>query len=205
MDIAMKDVLIQALAETRSPVTITDALAPDNPIIYCNKAFTELTGYPEEEIIGRNCRFLQGDGTDKTVVETLRTAIESHEASTVTLMNFTKNGEPFWNDLQVTPVRNGEGVVTHFFGFQANISERLEKEKAAALVTKLESEIHLAELEDKKIKTLKKQYKTDILALQTKIDELAETIVSPNKSEISLSQVTDLREMTRRIQEKAAR
>lgn len=161
MNTALSDVLLHALEATNSPVTVTDALAPDNPIIYCNYAFLKLTGYDESEVVGKNCRFLQGIDTDKRVVKDLKEAISRGEGIDVTLLNYKKDGEQFWNDLQITPLTNSEGTVTHFFGFQNNISERLEKERVAALVDKLEAELHLSEMENQqlvKIEQLKNRF-----------------------------------------------
>ncbi len=161
MNSALSDILLHALQATTSPVTVTDALAPDNPIIYCNQAFLDLTGYNEAEVLGKNCRFLQGIDTDKRVVKKLQDSITEGYGIDVTLLNYRKDGEQFWNDLQITPLKNSDGVVTHFFGFQNNISERLERDRAATLVEKLEAELQLSEMESQqraKIEQLKTRF-----------------------------------------------
>ena len=104
----------RALASSAEGITIADAGLPDNPLIYANAGFEKLTGYSVAEVIGRNCRFLQGPGTNPEAVEELRTAIRNKRAVTVILLNYRKDGTPFWNRLAITPVRDAAGAVTHF-------------------------------------------------------------------------------------------
>lgn len=113
----------RALASSAEGITIADASLPDNPLIYANAGFERLTGYRSAEVIGRNCRFLQGPGTDPETVAVLRTAIQNQRAVTVTLLNYRRDGTPFWNRLSITPVRNGAGGVTHFIGVQSDVTE----------------------------------------------------------------------------------
>jgi len=113
----------RALASSAEGITIADAGLPDNPLIYANAGFERLTGYSVAEVIGRNCRFLQGPGTDPETVAVLRTAIQNRTAVTVTLLNHRKDGTPFWNRLSITPVRDAEGAVTHFIGVQSDVTE----------------------------------------------------------------------------------
>lgn len=127
----------RALAATNNGVLIADARQPDYPIIYCNSAFETITGYPASEAIGRNCRFLRGPGTDPLVTNQLRRAITQGEDACVTLLNYRKDGTPFYNRLRISPVRDAEGGVTHFIGIQEDISKQVEwehqLEKALAL------------------------------------------------------------------------
>ncbi|MDI5921046.1 EAL domain-containing protein, partial [Halomonas sp. LR5S13] len=104
-------------------VLIADAGEPDLPIIYANDAFQRMTGYTREEIIGRNCRFLQGAETDTAAVEQVRQQLARQCEVHVTLCNYRKDGTPFWNDLYIAPVRDEEGQVTHYVGIQHDISE----------------------------------------------------------------------------------
>jgi PAS domain S-box-containing protein len=156
MDPLSNTLLLKALDASNSPVTITNAQAADNPIIYCNDAFIVLSGYDRDEILGRNCRFLQGDDTDRSKIRELRTAIHDHASTTLTILNYTKAGQAFWNDLHISPVLNDANEVTHFIGFQNDISERLEKERILLLTQKLETEIELADNQDLKISKLYK-------------------------------------------------
>ncbi|MCL7939291.1 EAL domain-containing protein [Halomonas sp. ATCH28] len=105
-------------------VLIADAGQPDLPIIYANDAFLSMTGYSREEVIGRNCRFLQGAETDRTAVEQIRQHLARQSEVHVTLCNYRKDGTPFWNDLYIAPVRDDAGQVTHYVGIQHDISER---------------------------------------------------------------------------------
>lgn len=120
----------QALGESRGPITITDCQQFDNPIIYTNQAFLDLTGYKKSEVIGHNCRFLQGPDTDQKTVRKLRTAVAKKQHVRVQIYNYRKNGEPFWNDFIMSPVKNKKGIVTHFIGLQIDDTERIEREKA---------------------------------------------------------------------------
>ncbi|MBB3182832.1 diguanylate cyclase (GGDEF)-like protein/PAS domain S-box-containing protein [Halomonas fontilapidosi] len=104
-------------------VVIADAAEPDLPIIYANDAFQRMTGYTREEVIGRNCRFLQGSETDRAVVQQIRQQLAHQREVHVTLCNYRKDGTPFWNDLFIAPVRDEEGRVSHYVGIQHDISE----------------------------------------------------------------------------------
>jgi len=113
----------RALASSVEGITIADAGLPDDPLIYANAGFEKLTGYSASEVIGRNCRFLQGPATDREAVAVLHTAIQERRAVTVTLLNYRKDGSPFWNRLSITPVHDAAGVVTHFIGVQSDVTE----------------------------------------------------------------------------------
>lgn len=121
----------RALAASAEGITIADARLPDNPLIYANAGFERLTGYAVADVLGRNCRFLQGPGTDPATLDTLRTAILEKRAVTVQLLNYRKDGTPFWNRLSITPVRDAAGAVTHFIGVQSDVTA--EKQARDAL------------------------------------------------------------------------
>lgn len=120
----------RALAATFEGITIADASLPDNPLIYANAGFERLTGYPVSEVLGRNCRFLQGPGTDPEAAAALRDAIREKRAVTVQLLNYRKDGAPFWNRLSITPVLDGSGAVTHFIGVQSDVTTEKEAKDA---------------------------------------------------------------------------
>ncbi|GAA0310312.1 PAS domain S-box protein [Halarchaeum salinum] len=109
-------------------IAISDADRADNPLVYVNERFEELTGYAESEIVGRNCRFLQGEKTDEAAVAELRAAIDAAEPVTVELRNYRKDGTEFWNRVDIAPIRNDVGDVTHFVGFQQDVTERRKRE-----------------------------------------------------------------------------
>jgi PAS domain S-box-containing protein len=120
----------RALSATAEGVTIADARQHDNPIIYANAGFERLTGYSVEEVLGRNCRFLQGPDTEPDTLERLRSAIRRKRACTVQLLNYRKDGTSFWNRLSITPVRDPSGSVTHFIGVQSDITDQKLAEQA---------------------------------------------------------------------------
>ena len=104
-------------------IIITDASIPENTIIYVNDGFERLTGYTRKDILGRNCRFLQGKNTDANSLDIIRRAVREGSSCTVELLNYRKDGTPFWNRLSITPIRDEKGRVTHFVGVQSDITE----------------------------------------------------------------------------------
>ncbi|HEX2556243.1 MAG TPA: diguanylate cyclase [Microvirga sp.] len=116
--------LVRALEAIAQGVVITNWQEPDNPIIYVNPAFERLTGYDASEIVGANCRFLQGPETDRGVLEELKTAIATSCHFHGTLLNYRKDGSSFLNELTVSPVWDVSGRVTHFVGTQFDVTER---------------------------------------------------------------------------------
>lgn len=120
----------QAIAASNNGIVITDTNQTDNPLIYVNPAFEAMTGYMASEVIGQNCRFLQGSEHDQPALKVLRVAIQRQQACHVTLRNYRKDGSPFWNDLYVAPVFDVEGCLTHFVGVQTDITERIRAEES---------------------------------------------------------------------------
>ncbi|MFB6197057.1 MAG: PAS domain S-box protein, partial [Halobacteriaceae archaeon] len=119
----------RAMDEAPIGITISDPSQDDNPLIYANDHFQALTGYDKDEVIGRNCRFLQGKHTNPGPVSELREAIDSEETVQVELRNYRKDGTEFWNRVTVAPVKDEHGAVTNFVGFQQDISDRKQREK----------------------------------------------------------------------------
>ncbi len=117
-----------AFKATRMPMLITDPRQADNPIIFCNQAFMTLTGYSADELIGRNCRLLQGPDTDPAAVNRLRDAVAAAEDVALDILNYRKDGTPFWNALFVSPVRNADGDVIYFFASQLDFTTIKSKE-----------------------------------------------------------------------------
>ena len=126
------DPFAAAVRATRMPMVITDPAQQDNPIVFVNQAFQDLTGYGRGEIIGRNCRFLQGPDTNRETVAQLRSAIEAGAAIDVDLLNYRKDGSTFWNALYLSPVRNSEGEVKFFFASQMNVTDRVDAQSIIA-------------------------------------------------------------------------
>ena len=120
----MRRLLDRAVAASANGIVITDPKLPDNPIVYVNPAFERISGYGAEEVRGRNCRFLQGEERDQPALDELRTALREERESRVVLRNYRKDGEPFWNELYVSPVHDDGGRLTNFVGVQNDITER---------------------------------------------------------------------------------
>lgn len=126
------DPFAAAVRATRMPMVITDPALPDNPIIFCNEAFQKLTGYEREEIVGRNCRFLQGPATDPDGVQQIRNAVRAGTSVDVDLLNYRKDGSTFWNALYLSPVQNHAGVIQFYFASQMDVTERVEAQQTIA-------------------------------------------------------------------------
>lgn len=120
------DVFLVAVQLARTPMVLSDPRQSDNPLVFCNAAFCEQTGYPEEEVIGRNCRFLQGPATDPDTVRDMREAVRAREPFTGDLYNYRKDGRGFWNALHIRPVFDASGELLYFFGSQADVTRRKE-------------------------------------------------------------------------------
>jgi PAS domain S-box-containing protein len=131
----------QAMAQTRMAICLCDPNDPELPIVFANRAFRRLTGYSEEEIIGRNCRFLQGPKTDPEPVARIRKAISNEDVVVVELLNYRKNGTTFWNALHLGPIYNDAGELVYFFGSQWDVSDvraaRAEEQHAKEMAREL--------------------------------------------------------------------
>jgi PAS domain S-box-containing protein len=133
-------VLTQILDSCVNGVTLSDPDMEDSPIVYANKAFENMCGYPQEEIVGRNCRFLQGTDRDQPELARLRDAVKKGEPVEVTLRNYRKNGELFHNRLVVKPLTDDRGNVVYFLGVQYDITEQV---KARKEIDKLSKQLEL--------------------------------------------------------------
>lgn len=136
-----------AMDTTLGFIVIADARLPDTPIIYANAAFSRVTGYSRDEIIGRNPRFLHGDDTSQTGLAEIRAGVRVKRACQALIRNYRKDGTPFWNEIYISPVRNEAGEVTHFLGISNDVTERklaeleiLRSREEALQATKVKSE-----------------------------------------------------------------
>jgi PAS domain S-box-containing protein len=121
----------RAMDEAPVGITIADFSLPDRPLVYVNRAFCETTGYAITEALGRNCRYLQGPETDPESVAELRQAVDAGESASVELLNYRRDGEEFWNRVDIAPIETVDGEVTHYVGFQTDITARVRAEQAA--------------------------------------------------------------------------
>ena len=115
--------LRRAVESTDNGISIADARQPDWPLVYVNAAFEQMTGYPACEVLGRNCRFLQGADQDQAAIETIRLAITEQREARVVLRNYRKDGTLFWNELHLAAVHDDNGV-SHYVGIQNDVSHR---------------------------------------------------------------------------------
>ncbi|RYI33501.1 MAG: PAS domain-containing protein, partial [Acetobacteraceae bacterium] len=112
-----------AFERTRMPMVMVDARQPDYPIVLANEAFLNLTGYAADEVIGRNCRFLQGPDTSEAAIAELRNAVASGREADVELLNYRKDGSPFWNKLYLSPITDDDGKLAYYFASQIDVTE----------------------------------------------------------------------------------
>ncbi len=118
-------ILTQVLDGSVNGITLSDPDKEDNPIVYANKAFEKITGYSNEETIGLNCRFLQGQERDQEELQKVRDAVKNSKPVEVTLKNFRKNGELFYNRLSITPLFDNNGQLIYFLGVQYDVTEQV--------------------------------------------------------------------------------
>jgi PAS domain S-box-containing protein len=119
----------RAIAASNNGIVITDPNLPDNPIIFANESFLRTTGYGADEVVGRNCRFLQGQDRDQSELDELRGAIREGRECRVVLRNYKKDGTPFWNELSISPVHDEAGRLINHVGVQNDITERKRAEE----------------------------------------------------------------------------
>ncbi|CAK0783982.1 hypothetical protein CVIRNUC_007185 [Coccomyxa viridis] len=122
--------LLQPLMRLAQSFVLARPDMPDCPIVYASQRFLDLTGFPREAVVGRNCRFLQGPGTDQSEVQRLREALAADRPVTVKLLNYKHDGAPFWNHLHVAPVRDARGKVVFYVGVQLDITKQSKAEDA---------------------------------------------------------------------------
>jgi|GEM_PF-834015 len=127
----------RAMDEASIGITIADANRSNTPLVYANEGFERLTGYGADELLGRNCRFLQGPATDDDPVARLREGIAAADPVSTELVNYRSDGTPFWNQVRVSPVADESGEVTRFLGFQADVIERKRTEQLVRLLNRV--------------------------------------------------------------------
>jgi len=133
------NIFFAAVEMTRMPMVVTDPRLPDNPIVFANGAFFDLTGYSDEEIMGRNCRFLQGPQTDRRTVDEVRKALAEERAVAVDILNYRKDGTLFWNALFIGPIFDEQGKLLYFFASQMDITERRSTQESSLQAQKMEA------------------------------------------------------------------
>ena len=117
--------IVSALSGSQQNFAISDPTLPDNPIVYVSQGFLDLTGYTLDQVLGRNCRFLQGPGTDQSAVEVIRKGIADGVDTSVCLLNYRADGSPFWNQFFVAALRDAENNVVNYVGVQCEVSKAI--------------------------------------------------------------------------------
>lgn len=186
----------RALESASSGIVITDALKHDNPIIYFNAAFKNLTGYNADEILNNNCRFLHGEDRDQKPLELIRIAIKNGESCQALLRNYKKDGTLFWNDLYIIPISDENGLVTNFIGILNDVTDKKHKDEERHHLTEIfdESlnEIHVFDAKTLKFIKLNNSaqktlgYTVDELTNMTPID------ITPYKDEVEFRSTIDV-------------
>jgi PAS domain S-box-containing protein len=133
------DIFFAAVETTRMPMIVTDPHQPDNPVVFANPAFLRMTGYGPDEILGTNCRFLQGPETDRETIDEIRAAIRNERELATEVLNYKKDGSSFWNALFISPVYNKQGELVYFFGSQLDVSRRRDAEDSLRQAHKMEA------------------------------------------------------------------
>jgi len=123
------------IAESAVAAVISNPRLPDNPIVDCNAAFITLTGYARDEIVGRNCRFMSGPGTEPELTETIRSGIHARRPVLVEILNYKKDGTPFRNAVMVAPIFGVTGELEYFLGSQMEVDaeKALENQRRAGV------------------------------------------------------------------------
>jgi PAS domain S-box-containing protein len=135
-------ILTQILDGSVNGITLSDPDLEDNPIVYANKAFELITGYSQEEVVGRNCRFLHDQDKDQAELQPIRDAIKNAQPVEVTLKNFRKNGELFYNRLSITPLFDSEGHLIYFLGVQYDVTEQILAQEEIKKLTDTLNALH---------------------------------------------------------------
>lgn len=118
-----RELAFVAVERARMPMVITDARHGDHPIVLANQAFLDMTGYGADEVVGRNCRFLQGAKTSKAAIEKVRVAVAAGQECDVEVLNYRKDGSEFWNQLHLSPVHDEAGELLYTFASQRDVTE----------------------------------------------------------------------------------
>jgi PAS domain S-box-containing protein len=135
----------RAIMASSNGIIIVDARLPDNPMIFVNRAFEAMTGYTAQEVIGLNCRILQGDDHDQPGLHVIRRSLKRGIGAQVTVRNYRKNGSLFWNEVNIAPIYDTQGQLTHYLGIQQDVSSRIQSELETVQTNRLLDTIRQAQ------------------------------------------------------------
>ncbi len=174
-----------------SSITISRTTDPDMPLIYVNPAFEVMTGYRAEEVLGRNCRFLQGDDTDQPGIALIRQAVKERRNVTVVIRNYRRDGSLFWNELAISPIGTRDNEITHLVGIQNDVTTRVEYEATLRESEKLATAGRLAASIAHEINNPLEAV-TNLLYLARTTDDHGETVDYVLQAEKELQRVAQL-------------
>ncbi|GIL51154.1 hypothetical protein Vafri_7226 [Volvox africanus] len=176
-----------ALDTLREGITITDASMPDYPIVYTNEAFLRMTGYSRDEVLGRNCRFLQGPDTNPSAVQSIREALSRRQSVTMQLLNYTKSGVAFWNELRLEPVlAPGSGQLLGYLGVQNDVTELLAcKQSEAQLRDAKEAAESAAEAKSQFLANMSHEIRTPLNGMIATAQLLLGSQLNPEQRELT--------------------
>lgn len=126
------ELLIKAINASNDGIVISEQEGDDHILVYVNPAFERLTGYVAEDILYRDCRFLQGEDRDQPAVHSIRAALQKGQAVRAVLRNYRKDGSLFWNELSITPIYDEDSELTYYIGIQKDVSRQVELESEIA-------------------------------------------------------------------------
>jgi len=138
------ELLKKAIDASNDGIVIAEREGDDNILIYANKAFEQLSGYQQDEILFQDCRFLQAGDRDQEALADIKRALEKNEPCRVVLRNYRKDGSQFWNELSISPVFNDDDQLMYYIGVQKDVTRQVEAEARA-----LAAEQELAALKQK--------------------------------------------------------
>jgi PAS domain S-box-containing protein len=171
------DPFAEAVRATRMPMVISNPRLPDNPVVFANDAFCRLSGYRRDEIVGRNCRFLQGPETDPVTIARIRDAVSRAVPIEIDIRNHRKGGEPFWNRLLMAPVRDAHGDLAYFFASQVDVTVERERlagleNHNAALMAELAGRLHAQKASEARLRFAAQAGRMGIWELDLRTQEL---------------------------------
>ncbi|WP_188650736.1 PAS domain-containing sensor histidine kinase [Yeosuana aromativorans] len=186
----------RALESATNGIIITDTFKHGNPVIYCNTAYQNLTGYGPDEILNHSCKFLQGTKDDKETIEKLKKAIENGESCRAILQNYKKDGTLFWNELFIMPITDNDGLVTNFIGIHQDITERKqeedERQHLSTIFDRSLNEIHVFDAKTLKFINVNYGAQRNLGYTMKELANMTPIDITPYKNETEFREVVDV-------------